>query len=97
MDTCKQTSSLRGLKLILFKLIYKDVVASLSIIPERVSVGGKRFSVICYGGDILLPSITITGLQTLIETAHLYDSRKSLTHSLHYLGGTPSLTQQNGH
>jgi len=44
----------------------------LSKTLRGININGPTFSVFCYADDILLPSLTASGLQTLINVATSY-------------------------
>ena len=51
----------------LFNLFYKDLIDDLNSSTMGISINNKHLNVICYADDILLVSLTVTGLQKLIN------------------------------
>ena len=62
----------------LFNVFYQDLVNKLSNTVGGININGHRYNVFCYADDILLASLTVTGLQTLINTANTYISSHGL-------------------
>lgn len=62
----------------LFNLFYKDLIDRLSVCTGGVRIGDSSFNVFCYADDILLCSLTVTGLQRLIDVANMYISSHGL-------------------
>ncbi len=56
----------------LFNLFYQDMVDDLSETVGGIKVNGKSYNVFVYADDLLLVSLTVTGLQTLIQRANKY-------------------------
>ena len=55
-----------------FNLLYQDLVSSLSSRPHGVNINGTTFNLCCYADDLLLCSVTVSGLQKLIDAANKY-------------------------
>ena len=56
----------------LFNVLYQDMIHDLSQSKNGLMIGNNTYSVFCYADDILLMSMTATGLQRLIDTANDY-------------------------
>jgi hypothetical protein len=56
----------------LFNLVYKDLIAQLSDLPGGIRIKKYSYNVMCYADDLLLMSLTTTGLQNLINCANDY-------------------------
>lgn len=54
----------------LFNLFYQDLIERLAKIPNGIQVNGKSYNTFCYADDILVTSLTSSGLQKLITTAN---------------------------
>ena len=54
----------------LFNVIYQDIIYELSNMSGGIRIGNYAFNVFCYADDILLTSLTVTGLQKLIDLAN---------------------------
>ena len=55
-----------------FNIFYRGLVDKLQQCNCGIIINGQCFNVICYADDLLLTSTTVTGLQTLIDTAISY-------------------------
>ena len=53
----------------MFNLFYKDLIQNLNKMNHGITISGYNFNAICYADDILLCSVTSTGLQKLIDDA----------------------------
>ena len=53
----------------LFNLLYQDMVNELSEMPYGVTIEGTILNLCCYADDILLCSLSVSGLQRLIDGA----------------------------
>ena len=56
----------------IFHIFYQDLVKMLSSKPCRINIDGVSYNVCCYADDLLLSSLSIPGLQTLIDKATDY-------------------------
>ena len=56
----------------MFNLFYQDLIESLNDCYHGISIGCNNFNAICYADDILLCSVTSSGLQHLIDRADVY-------------------------
>jgi hypothetical protein len=56
----------------LFNLFYKDLVDKLSRHEGGITIANMKFNVFCYADDLLLASLTVSGLQSMINTANKY-------------------------
>ena len=62
----------------LFNVLYQELVGKLSNMPCGVAINNVKYNVCCYADDLLLCSLTITGLQQLINEANNYISDHGL-------------------
>ena len=62
----------------LFNLFYQDLISELSNYGNGVCIKGSSFNVFCYADDILLASLTATGLQDMINCANKYVNQHGL-------------------
>ncbi len=62
----------------LFNIFYQDLVEELSGITNGICIDGRNYNVFCYADDIMLTSLTSTGLQVLIDTANRYITEHGL-------------------
>ena len=82
----------------LFNIFYKDLISSLSDATGGIMINGSMYNVFCYADDILLTSLTPTGLQRLIDisvsyiTSHGLRFNPSKTNCMTF--GRNNLTQQ---
>ena len=53
----------------LFNLMYQDIVNELSEMNVGISINNTTYNTFCYADDLLLCSLTISGLQKLIDRA----------------------------
>ena len=56
----------------LFNLLYKDLIDRLANYDGGIAIGSMKYNVICYADDILLISLSSSGLQGLIDCAVSY-------------------------
>ena len=56
----------------LFKLFYQEMVESLAECNGGIKINGTSYNLSVYADDILLTSLTATGLQTMINVADKY-------------------------
>ena len=63
----------------LFNLVYQDLIKELSEATCGVRIGNSSFNVCCYADDLLLTSLTTTGLQKLIDKANDYVLRHGIS------------------
>ena len=57
---------------LLFNIFYQELVDALSKCPGGISINNDSFNVFCYADDLILTSLSVTGLQELIDTASSY-------------------------
>ena len=62
----------------LFNLFYKDLIDMLSAFSGGITIGAMSYNVFCYADDILICSLTVTGLQKMIDIAQMYISSHGL-------------------
>ena len=62
----------------LFNLLYQDMMEELSQMNCGISMGHMTFNACCYADDVILCSVTVTGLQSLIDTANTYITNHGL-------------------
>ena len=62
----------------LFNIFYQEMISSLNASQCGISIDGHQFNVYCYADDVLLASLTSTGLQKLIDIADDYITRHGL-------------------
>ena len=63
----------------LFNLIYQDMIDELSECANGICVGRNSYNVFCYADDVLLMSLTVTGLQKLMDCANEYVTTHGLS------------------
>ena len=56
----------------LFNLFYEDLINQLSDCIGRININDHSFNVFCYADDLLLTSLTVSGLQIMICVANKY-------------------------
>ena len=56
----------------LFNMFYQDLVNTLSNCAGGIQINNESYNVFCYADDLILTSLSVTGLQTLINTASRY-------------------------
>ena len=52
---------------LLFNIFYQDLIDRLSTQHCGISINKESFNVFCYADDLILTSLTVTGLQSLID------------------------------
>ena len=57
---------------LLFNMFYKDMIEQLSNTTGGIRIHGLSYNVFCYADDLLLTSLTVSGLQNLINIANMY-------------------------
>ena len=62
----------------LFNILYQELVTKLSNMPCGVAIDDVKYNVCCYADDLLLCSLTIKGLQQLINEANTYITEHGL-------------------
>ena len=60
----------------LFNILYQYLVAKLSNMSWGIAIEDVKYNVCCYADDLLLCSLTITGLQQLINEANDYITQR---------------------
>jgi hypothetical protein len=55
----------------IFNLLYQDMVNSLSNMTCGIAINGVTYNLCCYADDLLLCSLTVTGLQKLKDEANM--------------------------
>ena len=61
-------------------MFYQDLVNKLSNCACGIQINNESYNVFCYADDLILTSLSVTGLQTLINTA----SRYIVSHGLNF-------------
>ena len=62
----------------LFNLFYQDLINELSECTGGIIINKQSFNVFCYADDLMLASLTVTGLQTMINVANRYITEHGL-------------------
>ena len=62
----------------LFNLFYQDLVDELSSCNGGIKINNLSFNVFCYADDLMLASLSVTGLQNMIEVANRYITNHGL-------------------
>ena len=62
----------------LFNLFYQDLINELSECTGGIIIYKQSFNVFCYADDLMLASLTVTGLQTMINVANRYSTLRIL-------------------
>ena len=63
----------------LFNIVYQDLISELSHTTGGIRINKDSFNVSCYADDLLLTSLTVTGLQKLIDTANAYVNKHGIS------------------
>ena len=58
----------------LFNIFYQDLVEKLSKCSGGILINNDTYNVFCYADDLILTSLSVTGLQELIDTANSYQA-----------------------
>ena len=66
---------------LIFNLFYEELISDLNQLDYGITVGNSNYNVICYADDILIGSLTVTGLQKLTDTAMSYTENYGLKFS----------------
>ena len=84
----------------LFNLFYRDLIDRLTGCIGGIRIGTKSYNVFCYADDILICSLSVTGLQRLINEANQYvtdhgllfnpNKTECITFGKQYFDSTPS-------
>lgn len=56
----------------IFNLLYQDMVKGLADMTCGIRIGTATYNACCYADDVLLSSLTVSGLQSLIDAANMY-------------------------
>ena len=85
-----------------FNLFYQELVELLQKSNCGITIGNNHYNCYCYADDLLLSSLTVTGLQKLIDKARNYVSDHGLQFnpektSCIVLGNNPFTTQPTWH
>ena len=56
----------------LFNVFYQGLIDKVSSTVGGINIDGNRYSIFCYADDVLLASLTASGLQNLINVANNY-------------------------
>ena len=75
-------SSRRPYVLMLFNLFYSDLVRTIQSSKYGVNIRGKQFNCFCYADDLMICSLTVSGLQHLIDLCVSYVSAIIITPTL---------------
>ena len=62
----------------LFNFFYYDMIKTLSESKSGIIINGTTYNIFCYADDLLLSSTSVTGLQSLINTASKYITDRGL-------------------
>ena len=62
----------------IFNLLYQDLVDILSNMNCGILINGVTYNLCCYADDLLLCSLSVSGLQTLINEANQYITQHGL-------------------
>jgi len=62
----------------LFNLFYEDMVKTANEM-NNITIAGHHYGAFCYADDLLLSSLTVTGLQSMINYCSSYISQHGLT------------------
>ena len=62
----------------MFNIFYQKLIEELNISNNGVMINNHKYNALCYADDILLMSTTVTGLQSLIDTAVKHITKKGL-------------------
>ena len=57
---------------LLFNIFYQDLIDKLSSQHRGISINMESYNVFCYADDLILTSLTVTGLQSLIDVSRDY-------------------------
>ena len=63
----------------LFNLVYQDLIKELSRTTGGIRIGQCTYNVCCYADDLVLTSLTVTGLQNLINCANDYVKKHGIS------------------
>ena len=66
---------------LIFNLFYEELISDLNQLDYGITVGNSNYNVICCADDILVCSLTVTGLQKLTHTAMSYSENYGLKFS----------------
>ena len=58
--------------LLLFNIFYQELVDALAKCPDGISINNDSFNAFCSADDLLLTSLSVTGLRKLIDTVGSY-------------------------
>ena len=62
----------------LFNIFYQDLVEKLSKCSGGILINNNTYNVFCYADDLILTSLSVNGLQELIDTANSYITEHGL-------------------
>ena len=62
----------------LFNVLYQELVHLLSTCYSEITINNETYNVFCYADDIILASLSIAGLQQLIDTARSFIKAEGL-------------------
>ena len=85
---CKGTKQGGLSSLFIFNIFYKELLDILEIQEGGISIGNRKYNVICYADDLLLLNSTVTGLQGLINKADAYIVKITSQQDATQLGAT---------
>ena len=72
IQVCKGTRQGGLASPFLFNLFYQDLINELSDCVGCIVINNISFNVFCYADDLMLTSLTVTGLQKIIDLANRY-------------------------
>jgi hypothetical protein len=62
----------------IFNMFYQSLIDELNASEHGIIIDNHKYNALCYADDILLLSTTVTGLQSMINTAVAHITRKGL-------------------
>ena len=65
--------------LLLFNIFYQDLIDRLSFQHYGISISNESYNAFCYADDLILTSLTVTGLQSLIDGLNFNPSKTTCT------------------
>ena len=62
----------------LFNCFYEEMVRQIDAMECGIRIGDSSYSIFCYADDILLASLTVPGLQSMVDLANRYITTNGL-------------------
>ena len=78
---CKGTKQGGFCSPFLFNIFYKGLIDHLNSQNGGVTIGKYKYNAFCYADDVLLTSTTVSGLQSLMDTANEFITQHGLRFS----------------